>query len=156
MATLEEFLHKAGHGPVIVSACLLGMPTRYDCGSKETKALVEYARGHCVVPLCPEQLGGLPTPRPKSSLHGGGGAAVLAGEARVLNEAGRDVTAEFVRGARETAAFAKMIGARYAVLKEKSPSCGVEKVYINGKLVDGCGVTTAALRELGVEVFVVP
>jgi uncharacterized protein YbbK (DUF523 family) len=156
MRKLEEFLRKAGHGPVIVSACLLGMRTRYDGGSKETAALVEYVRSSCVVPLCPEQLGGLPTPRPKASLQGGDGAAVLAGSARVLDEAGRDVTEEFVRGAREMAAFARMAGARYAVLKEKSPSCGVEKVYVEGRLTDGCGVTTAALRELGIEVFVVP
>lgn len=155
MADLKEFLERAGGAPVLVSACLLGLSTRYDGGCKGEPALVEYAKTHCVVPVCPEQLGGLPTPRPKSSLTGGDGAAVLRGKAKVLSETGRDVTENFLRGAKQTAALAKIVGARFVVLKEKSPSCGVAKVYVGGALTDGCGVTTAVLKTFGLEVFVV-
>jgi uncharacterized protein YbbK (DUF523 family) len=155
MGDLKEFLARAGNGPVLVSACLLGLATRYDGGSKGEPAIVEYAKSHCVVPVCPEQLGGLSTPRPKSSLVGGDGAAVLKGKAKVLSETGRDVTENFLKGAKQTAALARIVGARFVVLKEKSPSCGVAKVYVGETLTDGCGVTTAVLKALGLEIFVV-
>ena len=92
----------------------------------------------------------------KSSLSGGDGEGVLASSAKVVNEAGRDVTDNFLRGARAVLAVAKTFGAGYAVFKEKSPSCGVNRTYIDFELADGCGVTTAALRIPGVEIFVVP
>jgi len=155
MPDLEEFLAKAGNGPVLVSACLLGLSTRYDGGCKTETRLVEYAKTHCVVPICPEQLGGLPTPRPKSSFVGGDGSAVLKGRAKVLSETGREVTENFLRGAKQAAALAKLVGARFAVLKEQSPSCGVMQVHVGGKIVDGCGVTTAVLKASGFEVFAV-
>ncbi len=156
MDGVKEFLERAGDEPVLVSACLLGLATRYDGGAKAEGALVEAAKGGRLVPFCPEQMGGLPTPRPKSSLRGGDGAAVLHGKAKVVSESGRDVTEHFLRGTKQAAALVKMTGARFAVLKEKSPSCGVEKVYVDEALADGCGVTTAVLKSLGVEVFVVP
>lgn len=155
MPDLEEFLAKAGNGPILVSACLLGLATRYDGGSKTEARLVEYAKTHCVVPVCPEQLGGLPTPRPKSTLTGGDGAAVLKGKAKVLSETGREVTENFLRGAKQTAAVARLVGARFVILKEQSPSCGVMQVHVGGNLTDGCGVTTAVLKATGLEVFVV-
>jgi uncharacterized protein YbbK (DUF523 family) len=155
MADLKEFLARAGNGPVLVSACLLGLSTRYDGGCKGEPAIVEYAKTHCVVPVCPEQLGGLATPRPKSTLTGGDGAAVLRGKAKVLSETGREVTENFLRGAKQTAALARLVGAHFVILKEKSPSCGVEKVYVGETLTDGCGVTTAVLKTLGIEIFVV-
>jgi len=156
MPALDEFLAKVDSAPVLVSACLLGLSTRYDGGTETHPTLAAFARDHRVVPVCPEQLGGMPTPRPKSSLAGGDGAAVIKGAAKVLSESGRDVTQNFLRGATQTAALVKLTGARFAVLKEKSPSCGVLKVHIDGRLVDGCGVTTAVLKTLGIEVFVVP
>ena len=86
---------------------------------------------------------------------GGDGEAVLSTNAKVTNEAGRDVTDNFLRGARAVLALAKVFGARFAILKEKSPSCGVNRTYIDFELADGCGVTTAALRIPGVEIFVI-
>jgi uncharacterized protein YbbK (DUF523 family) len=151
--TLEEFLARAAGSPVLVSACLLGLPTRYDGGTRRSDVLTEFARSHDVIPVCPEQLGGLATPRPKATVAGGDGAAVLRGTAKVMSESGRDVTENFLRGAKATAAIVKMRGVRFAVLKEKSPSCGVAKTYIDARLADGVGVTTAVLRSLSIEVF---
>ena len=127
METLEQFLERAGDGPVLVSACLVGLATRYDGGSQPNQALIAFAKGHRAIPVCPEQLGGLATPRSKATLAGGDGAAALAGRAKVRAESGRDVTENFLRGAKLAAAIARMSGARFAVLKEKSPSCGVTK-----------------------------
>lgn len=152
---LEEFLSRVGNEPVLVSACLLGLSTRYDGGARASEALVAFAKGHRVIPVCPEQLGGLATPRPKSTLTGGDGAAVMKGAAKVVNELGRDVTENFLRGAKQTVALARIAGARFAILKEKSPSCGVAKVYVAGSLVDGSGVTTAVLKAMGVEILAV-
>jgi len=156
MATLEEFLTKAGDAPILVSACLLGLSTRYDGSSSPNDSLRTFAASHRLIPICPEQLGGLPTPRAKSVLSGGDGAAVLTGVARVLSESGRDLTEYFLRGAKQSSLIARLAGARFAVLKEKSPSCGVSKVYVDRSLADGMGVTTAVLRSLGIEVFVLP
>jgi len=156
MTALEEFLAKAGDSPVLVSACLLGLSTRYDGGKRTDETLLAFTKEHRVIPICPEQLGGLPTPRPCSSMKLGDGAAVLRGAAKVASETGRDVTENFLRGAKLAAALARMTGARFAVLAEKSPSCGVMKTYIDGKLADGSGVTAAVLKTIGIEVFAVP
>jgi len=153
--TLEHFISRA-EGPVLVSACLLGLKTRYDGSDSKNAELVELAATARLVPVCPEQLGGLPTPRVRSTLTGGDGEDVLSGDARVVNEAERDVTENFLRGARQTLDTAKMFGAKFAVLKEKSPSCGVLRTYVDWELLEGCGVATAALKMRGTEIFVLP
>jgi uncharacterized protein YbbK (DUF523 family) len=140
--TLEEFIKRTGDAPILVSACLLGLQTRYDGGARACDAVLELARTRQLIPICPEQLGGLPTPRVRQALS--------EGQAKVVNDAGRDVTGNFLRGARETLSVAKTLGARFAILKDKSPSCGAVRVYVDGELVDGCGVTAAALKMLGV------
>jgi uncharacterized protein YbbK (DUF523 family) len=140
-----------GHleGPVLVSACLLGIPCRYDGKSKPCREIL--ASGKIVpVPVCPEQLGGFPTPRPRAWLTGGDGGDVLKGGARVVNEHGEDVTAAFVAGAVNTLDIARALGVRHAVLKEGSPSCGVHSVTIDGEKKQGKGVTAALLEENGV------
>jgi uncharacterized protein YbbK (DUF523 family) len=119
-----------------VSACLLGVRCRYDGESREVPGLAERLTredpGAEIVPVCPEELGGLPTPRSPSIIRCGGcsngegdatGPAVLAGRARVLSAEGLDRTAEFVRGAREAVRIARASGAAKAVLKTRSPSC---------------------------------
>jgi uncharacterized protein YbbK (DUF523 family) len=155
MPALKEFLAKVGDAPVLVSACLLGLATRYDGGTAANDTLRAFAASHRVIPVCPEQLGGLATPRSKSFFSSGDGQAVLKGRAKVMSESGKDVTENFLRGAKQTTAVARLTGARFAVLKEKSPSCGVLKVYVNAELSDGCGVTAAVLKQLGIEIFVV-
>jgi uncharacterized protein YbbK (DUF523 family) len=153
--TLESFVKRAAGSPILVSACLLGLRTRYDADSKPSDEIIELAKTERLIPVCPEQLGGLSTPRMKSTLSGGDGRAALSGSAKVVNEGGRDVTDNFLRGARATLAIAKVFGARFAILKEKSPSCGVEKTHVDFELTDGCGVTTAALDLRNIEMFIV-
>lgn len=140
-----------GHleGPVLVSACLLGVPCRYDGKSKPWQEILNSSK-IIPVPVCPEQLGGCSTPRPKAWFTGGDGRDVLNGTARIVDEKGRDVTEAFVSGARHTLHIARTLGIRHAVLKEGSPSCGVSFVTIEGKKTPGMGVTAALLSENGI------
>ena len=137
---------------IVVSACLLGLPTRYDgCPSTNEKVLSAIG-SRVVVPVCPEQLGGLPTPRPPHFFDRGTGEDVLAGRSRVVNEDGGDATEEFLRGARTVVRIAELVGAREAWFKERSPSCGVQTTSLGEKKVPGPGVTTALLRSRGIRV----
>lgn len=144
---------------ILISACLLGRPVRYDGRAKPSGAadvLAHWQSEGRLVPICPEVWAGLPTPRPPAEMSGGVGADVLAGQAAVVEQAGRDVTDLFVQGARAVVALARRHGCRYAVLTDGSPSCGATFVYdgsFSGARMDGAGVTTAALRAAGVEVW---
>ena len=132
----------------LVSACLLGRACRYDGGSKPVEAALGLPD---VVPVCPEELGGLGTPRPPAQLVGGDGAAVLEGSARVLREDGVDVSEAFLVGAREAARIGE--GCFRAVLKARSPSCGVGQTWIDGRVRQGDGVFAALLRARGLELL---
>ncbi len=136
--------------PLLASACLIGARCRYDGGGKPRRLLVEMARRGLVLPLCPEQLGGLPTPRPPAELVDGLGEDVLAGRARVLDVLGADRSEAFRRGARETLTRARHHGCRLAVLKERSPSCGVCRLA-DGR--EGRGVTAALLAADGFDLI---
>ncbi len=113
---------------ILVSACLLGLATRYDGGTKASALVQTFIKDYQLIPFCPEQLGGLPTPRPPAELVGGDGLAVLEGRARVFTRDGRDVTAFFLRGAEEGARLARLLGVREALLKSRSPSCGLTPI----------------------------
>ena len=152
MATICSELPK-----VLVSACLLGQPVRYDGRDSGHPDLLRrwQAEGR-VVALCPEVAGGLPTPRPPAEIPGGQGGAVLDGQARVVTVEGEDVSAAFLTGARLALALVRQHGIRVAVLKSGSPSCGNRLTYdgtFSGVKVAGEGVTTALLRRAGVQVF---
>ncbi|MEV0595328.1 DUF523 domain-containing protein [Nonomuraea cavernae] len=144
---------------ILVSACLMGRRVRYDGGAKTSSdaVLAAWRREGRLVPFCPEVEGGLAVPRPAAEIEGGlGGAAALAGDARVLTADGSDVTARFLAGARAALDAARARGVRLAVLKEGSPSCGALAVYdgtFSGRRVPGRGVTTALLERHGVRVF---
>ncbi|MCD6416453.1 MAG: DUF523 domain-containing protein [Planctomycetes bacterium] len=138
--------------PVLVSACLLGLPTRYNGEARSRESVLKLAESHCLIPICPEQLGGLPTPRPHAEITRGDGGDVLDGAATVVNEEGREVTAQFLSGARIAQQVAAVTGARRALLKEGSPSCGVRRIKRNDQDVEGCGVTTALLRRKGIQI----
>ena len=128
---------------ILISACLLGCACRYDGKSKPHPLAQELARRGLVVPVCPEQLGGLPTPRAPSEQRSGG----------VVSADGTDVTAQYRRGAEETLRLAALYGCTTAVLKERSPSCGSGQIYdgsFSGTLTDGWGTAAALLREHGV------
>ncbi|MGC5011660.1 DUF523 domain-containing protein [Streptosporangium sp. DT93] len=144
---------------ILVSACLMGRKVRYDGAARtsEDALLADWRRQGRLVPFCPEVEGGLPVPRPTAEIEGGaGGEAVLAGTARVLTADGTDVTASFVAGARAALEAARSCGARVAILKEGSPSCGSLTVHdgtFGGGRVPGSGVTTALLEREGIAVF---
>lgn len=142
--------------PLIVSACLLGINCRFDGGNSLDSSLLEalsHFGEYILIPLCPEQLGGLPTPREPCEINSGSGEDVLSGEARVIGkETGRNFTANFTRGASETLKIARLFGCEKALFKSDSPSCGSGKIYRGGNLVEGNGVTTALLTKNGITV----
>ncbi len=142
---------------ILISACLLGDPVRYDGQSKpvDNPLIRQWQAQGRLIPFCPELEGGLPVPRPSAEILGGNGDAVLEGRARIVTREG-DVTREFLAGAQ--AALSKVIkeDIGFALLKEKSPSCGSAFIYdgsFAGNLVAGYGLTTALLRKNGVVVF---
>lgn len=137
---------------MLVSACLLGRPCRYDgLDSRDLVLEEELARhGMLAVPFCPEEHGQLGTPRPAAWIEDQDASAVVGGKARVVDEHGRDVTLNFLAGARGAADRCAELGIQHAFLKERSPSCGVEKTHVGGALVEGPGVTTATLERAGV------
>ena len=137
---------------VLVSACLLGAPVRYNGTDKKTNdpILQRWIDEGRVVSVCPEVLGGLRTPRPPAEI------VRIDGLRRVRADTGRDVTEEFDRGAADALEQAIRHGARVAILKEGSPSCGTTYVYdgtFTGTRVEGEGVTAALLRAYGIRVF---
>lgn len=143
-------------GPVLVSACLLGRTCRYDGGHCRHVGAQALAQSGRVIPICPEAAGGLSTPRPPAEIRGGDGRDVLAGRARVVGREGQDVTGAFLAGAQAVADLARACGARAAVLKECSPSCGVREIYdgsFGGRRTPGIGVTAALLQKEGVLVL---
>jgi uncharacterized protein YbbK (DUF523 family) len=142
---------------ILVSRCLLGHHVRYDGGAHGPLALLQrwQAEGR-VVALCPEVAGGLPPPRPAAEIPSGQGAQVLDGRLSVRTINGEDVTAAFVAGAEQALALVRQHGIRLALLKARSPSCGNRENYdgsFSGVKVAGEGVTAAALRRAGVQVF---
>lgn len=142
---------------ILVSSCLLGSPVRYDGGAHGPYSLLQQWQAEgWVVALCPEVSGGLPTPRPPAEIPGGQGAAVLDGQVPVVDVNGRDVSSAFRAGADMAVQLASRHGIRFAVLKARSPSCGNHETYdgsFSGRRVAGEGVTAAALRRHGVQVF---
>ena len=131
---------------ILVSACLLGVACRYDGKSKPVERVLKLMDKFTLVPFCPEVYGGLTTPRLPSEIVGD----------KVLHNDGTDVTVQYKKGAEEALRVAKLYNCRYAILKEKSPSCGKGKIYsgnFDRTLVDGDGITTRLLTENGIKVF---
>lgn len=141
--------------PILVSCCLLGLKTRYDGTDNFCQAVVDYIETNQLtpIPVCPEQLAGLATPRPKCWFSRGDGAAALAGNGEVVDENGRNLTEVFLHGAEECLKIAKLTHCKMAILQQRSPSCGSQKIYLNEELVEGVGITTAILKKNGLNVF---
>ena len=130
---------------ILVSACLLGVRCRYDGESKACPAVLDLAKEHELIPICPEQLGGLPTPRVPAEIQG----------ERVMTRDGRDVTQAYQEGAEEATRLYQLLCCECAILKARSPSCGCGQVYdgtFSGALVPGDGMTARALKERGAPV----
>ena len=142
-------------GPILVSACLAGRACRFDgTGAYEDEVARLVSEGRAVL-VCPEVDGGLGTPRPAAEIQGGTGADVLKGRARVVTGNGRDVTDQYLKGAKRALEVARTTGARAAILKARSPSCGKGAVYdgtFTRTLHDGDGVTAALLRAEGLDI----
>ncbi|MFH0794390.1 MAG: DUF523 domain-containing protein [bacterium] len=139
----------------LISACLVGMCTNLHGESNSHPLFEKLLREGKVIPFCPEQLGGLPTPRPASEIVGGDGEKVLEGKSRVIAKDGRDVTENFLCGARETLKLAQAVHADEAILQERSPSCGVHFAHdgdFGGNVIVGKGVTAALLEQEGFRV----
>lgn len=128
---------------IIVSACLAGLHCRYDGGDKSNQEVIRRVAEGEALPVCPEQLGGLTTPRLWCEIVDG----------RVIRKDGVDVTAEFERGAREALHLAEMAGAKSAILKARSPSCGCGLIYdgsFSGKVIPGDGIFSALCKANGI------
>ncbi|EQC52492.1 DUF523 domain-containing protein [Bacteriovorax sp. DB6_IX] len=129
----------------IVSACLAGVNCRYDCKHQERNEIVEMVKSGQALPVCPEQLGGLSTPREPAEIQGD----------KVISKSGKDVTSEYLLGAEQALKLAKISGATEALLKSKSPMCGHGKIYdgtYSGKLIDGDGIFANLLKKNGIKV----
>jgi uncharacterized protein YbbK (DUF523 family) len=132
---------------ILVSACLLGVNCKYNGANNKVDQLIENMENVTFIPVCPEQLGGLTTPRPP---------AEIIGENKIINNKGLDVTKEFLIGAEETLRIAKLYQCKYAIMKERSPSCGSNQIYdgsFQGKVKAGAGKAALLLEEHGIKVF---
>ncbi len=139
----------------IVSACLAGINCRWDGKNKLNQRILKLVKQGKATPVCPEQLGGLTTPREPAECFGGTGVDVLNGKARVITKESKDVTDNFIKGAQETLRIAKSVNAKEAILKSKSPSCGSGQTYdgsFTKTFVEGDGVTAALLKKHGIKV----
>ena len=139
-----------------MSACLAGRACAYDGSHRAHPEIIELVRSGRAVLVCPEEEGGLPTPRPAAEIERGDGESVLDGSARVLTNHGADVTDVYLEGARVAVDRARTEGCAAAVLKARSPACGCSAVYdgtFSRTLTEGDGVTAAALRRAGVELW---
>lgn len=129
----------------IVSACLAGVPCRYDGKANSHPYVQDLVREGKAIMVCPEQLGGLTTPRACAEIR----------EGKVIDQTGKDVTEAFQLGAQYTLEIAQMYDCSKAILKAKSPSCGCGKIYngkFEGQLIDGDGLTGALLKMHGISV----
>jgi uncharacterized protein YbbK (DUF523 family) len=142
-------------GRVIVSACLAGVACTHQAQAKTRESILRLVNQGRALLVCPEVAGGLPIPRPAAEIVGGDGGDVLAGRAQVIDETGADVTQNYLAGARKAADAARGVGARLAILKARSPSCGCGTIHsggFDGELRTGDGVTAAMLKQEGLEV----
>ncbi len=130
----------------LCSACLLGFKTRYDGKDARNDKVIALSKNEVLFPVCPEQLGGLPTPREPSERRG----------EKVFSKSGKDVTENFLKGAEQVLEIAKLFEIKEAIFKQNSPSCGCGKIYdgiFSGKLIDGDGFTTELLKKNGIKVI---
>jgi uncharacterized protein YbbK (DUF523 family) len=133
---------------ILVSACLLGTNCKYNGENNYSEEIMEFLKDYEIIPVCPEIMGGLPTPRPASEIVGN----------KVMSINNNDVTQNYQKGAEETLKIAQLLGVKKALLKAKSPSCGNGKIYdgtFSGILIDGDGITTKLLKENDIEVITI-
>ena len=135
---------------ILVSACLVGINCKYSGGNNFNQKIFDLVKEGKAIPICPEQLGGLKTPRKPVELK------VIDGKRYAIDNEGNDVTENFERGAIEVLKLAKSLNINKSILQPRIPSCGVNKIYsgnFDNKLIDGNGILADLLIENGIEVF---
>lgn len=137
----------------LVSACLCGIPCRFDGKSAKDRRVEKLVRTKRAIPICPEVLGGLSIPRAGVDIAEGGGKDVLAGSSLVISKKGEDATPFLLRGAFASLKIAKKFKIKIAWMKKRSPSCGCGQIKRKGKLVEGDGVTVALFKKEGIKVI---
>lgn len=140
---------------LLISGCLAGLSCRYDGGSKPHPRLDDLKRWYDLIPVCPEQAGGLSTPRTPNELQASA-AGILSGRGKVKNQAGEDCTKTFIRGASETLKVILLCEIKKALLKDGSPSCGSNRIYdgtFSGKSIAGMGITAQVLSDEGIDIY---
>lgn len=154
MLRVKKRERKKGRSDILlVSACLMGVNCKYNGKNNLSQEILKLSDKYEFIPVCPEQLGGFSTPRPKAEIVC---ECLMRGMDKVVRENGEDVTEYFINGAKEAFKIAKLMNVKKAILKEKSPSCGVYKIYdgsFTERLIDGSGITTKILKRNGIEVF---
>ncbi|MCX7950596.1 MAG: DUF523 domain-containing protein [Clostridiales bacterium] len=141
---------------ILVSACLFGLNCKYNGGDNKNKEVLKLIEKYQLIPICPEQLGGLSTPRHPAEIVSGDAKDVLNGKGKIENNCGEDVTEQFLKGAQESLKIAKLYGIKVAILKAKSPSCGCGVIYdgtFTGTLKKGNGVTAELFLQNGIKVY---
>ncbi len=131
---------------ILVSACLAGVKCRYDGKDNANNKVIELVKKGIAIPICPEQLGGLQTPRIPAEIV----------ENKVLNKKGENVTSHFKKGAKETLRIAELANCHKAILKQCSPSCGYGKIYDGshtGRIIEGMGLTAKLLSQNGITIL---
>lgn len=136
----------------LVSACLAGFNTRYDGTNSKDRRIVKLVLSGKAIPVCPEQLGGLPTPRSPVQFINNDVALASGQKNRAVGRDGIDYTMALLKGAEETLRIARIFHIKAAIFKDGSPSCGVTYVWISGKKSHGKGITSALLEQNGIEV----
>ena len=140
---------------ILLSACLAGISCKYNGEDNRNPDAVALVHSGRAIPVCPERLGGFPTPRPAAEIRGGDGNDVLDGTARVVRRNGDDVSAGFIRGAEKCLTLVQDLHIKTAIMKNRSPSCGVSSIYngdFSGTAISGSGVCSALLMRHGIQV----
>ncbi len=135
---------------ILVSACLLGINCKYSGGNNKIDELENLLENEILIPVCPEQLGGLETPRNPSEI------ILIDGNKHVVDKNGNDVTLQFIKGGEETLKIAKLLNIKTAILKSNSPSCGCGSIYdgtFAGKIIEGNGITAAILKSNNIKIY---
>ncbi|MDK2798468.1 MAG: hypothetical protein PWP27_48 [Clostridiales bacterium] len=142
---------------ILVSACLCGINCKYNGGNNLNSKILELYNKGKLIPICPEQLGGLPTPRAPREIINGNGLDVLEGKAKILDKDKKiDNTKEFIRGAQNALKISKALNIKKAILKQRSPSCGFGQIYdgsFSGRIIKGNGVTAELLHRNGIQIL---
>ena len=139
----------------LVSMCLCGVNCKYSGGNNYDETVLKIVNKGDAIPVCPEIMGRLGTPRIPHEIVGGDGFDVLEGRAKVISKDGDDNTVAFIAGAEKVLEIAKKLNVKEVIFKSKSPSCGNGKIYdgsFSGTLIDGVGVTTALMIKNGIRV----